>query len=159
MISASFFSFLVSEIIQDSVSKNINAERSLHHTGVCVGMRLLELLRFSREIDLSGLLYKITYILLPQIYETDRKVECLRDKENTFVITEKAPLVSTHISQPEMCSGFCADSLIAGIIEIAVCATGYKGVVTAYTEIAEDASVKAVYLIEVKSSKVTFDSW
>ena len=141
------------------MARSRDVEGILHCTGKRVGMRLLEVFGFDREIDISGLLYKITYILLPQVYETSRKVESFREKKNTFIITEDQPLLGTYVSCPESGYGFSADTLLAGVIESAIRATGYISTVNAYTTHTASLNAKTIYFIELKSTEVLFDDY
>lgn len=159
MVDSTFLCFVVSEIIQDLMSEGRDIERALHQIGRKTGMKLLEMFRFDRDVDLPSLVYKITYSLLPQIYESGRKAESLKDKENVFVITENEPLFGMYMQPSESNSRFCADTVVAGIIEMAICATGYRCSVNAYISPTESPFQNTVYIVEVINSVRVFESY
>lgn len=144
-------------MIQDFSAQNSDVEGRLHSIGVRVGGVLLELFEFDRDVDLLSLMYKITYTLLPRISETKRKVEKLKEKPHTFVINEKDSLLGAYVSAPQENSEFSADSLIAGVIEVAVRATGYSCTVGAYTLPAQSSDTRTAYLVDVKIKERVFN--
>lgn len=159
MVDSTLLCFVVSEIIQDLMSEGRDVERVLHQIGRKTGMKILELFGFDRDVDLPSLVYKITYHLLPQIHESGRKAESLKDKENVFVITEDEPLFGVYMQPPECNSRFCADAMVAGIIEMAICATGYRCTVNAYISPSESPFQKTLYLVEIMNSMRVFESY
>lgn len=159
MVDSTFLCFVVSEIIQDLMAEGRDVERVLHQIGRKTGMKLLELFGFDRDVDLPSLVYKITYNLLPRVHESGRKAESLKDRENVFVITENEPLFGVYMQPPEGNSRFCADAVVAGVIEMAICATGYRCSVNAYLSPAESTCQKTIYLVEIMNSVRVFESF
>ncbi|KCZ76394.1 hypothetical protein H311_02608, partial [Anncaliia algerae PRA109] len=144
MISSSFLSFFISEIIQEMIIKSLPIEKSLHTLGRKIAPYLIELYEFNRDIDLDSLIYKITYIFLPHIFTTTRKIS---KRENIYFISENVPLIMSYMSIPS--EGFSADALIAGIIESVINATGYECNVNAYTAPENGFPRKTIYSIEI----------
>lgn len=149
MISSSFPSFLVSEIIQHFLKNKSNIEANLHSLGKKIAPFLIEMYDFERDIELDSLIYKVTYSFLPQIFQTQRK---LGKKENSYVIYENIPLFMSYMSIPH--EGFSADALIAGIIERVINASGFDCKVSAYTAPEEKLLRKTVYLIEILDKEI-----
>lgn len=149
MMPTSFLSFFVSEIIQQLIKKSLPLETSLHSLGRRIAPYLIEAYKFDRDIDLDSLLYKITYTFLPQIFQTTRRIS---KKENSYFIFENVPLLMSYMSIPN--EGFSADSLMGGIIERVINATGYDCKVSAYTAPEEGMPRKTVYCVEIFDKKI-----
>lgn len=149
-IDATFLNFLTSEIIQNEILEKKDVEKALHHTGKLIGMKLLEIFEFRRDNDLNNLIYRIVFNLLPMIYETNRKVDRFKDSNMNFIITELNPIFGKFISLPQNNKDFSADAMIAGVIEGAICASGFICKVTAYKSPEDNQRVRTVYYLEIE---------
>lgn len=151
-ISQSFISYLTCGIIEYYMKDGANIENKLKEIGYEVGLIMLEEYNFERENHLPTLLYRITYTLLNNIEETERRIEKIKEQENAYILTDYDGIFGRFISVPEEWKGFSADSIMCGIIEAAITASGYKVDVIAYSDPTDTHPNRVVFQIQFLSN-------
>ncbi|ORD94458.1 TRS31 [Enterospora canceri] len=119
-------------------------ENRLKELGADMGRNMLMIHGFEREQTLEGLLYKITYVHLPQFYETARHLEKVV-KNKHYLITESNPIFTNQASTPQN-ETFCCETLIAGAIEKMIGVSGFSCDVTAH-----NSTNKVVYEVQASN--------
>ena len=127
-----FLKYAICALIQDLKDNNEDIEQEMKKVGHILGRMALEHDDFQRELDLESLLYKITYTFLDKIYSTSRKLEVSTKNSKEYYIFEHEPLFSQHVSLPESWKDFCPESIMSGVIEYALLASGFECEVNGY---------------------------
>lgn len=141
--------YMICALIEDLRENNEDIEIEMKKVGHILGRSLLEYLEFHREIDLQSLLYKITYTLLDKLHPSSRKLEASTESKNEFFIYEYEPMYSKHVSLPDDWKDFCPESIVCGVIEYSLLASGFDCVVDGYVRPTEKYPDTVVYHIKL----------
>ncbi|CAD26042.2 similarity to PLASMODIUM MEMBRANE PROTEIN (PLASMODIUM ANTIGEN A412) [Encephalitozoon cuniculi GB-M1] len=142
-------SYLVCGMIEYLMEQRSDIEADLKSIGYEVGIKLLELCNFEREVRISTLLYRATFDLLSLVSDSDRRVEKARDVDRTYLLTDSDGLFSRFISVPDEWNGLSADSIVCGMIQAALMASGYDSEVTAFPEPSENLPNRVIFQIRI----------
>lgn len=166
-VSTQFATHFISALINHLITQKANVEHELHQLGLDISMRFLELHNINRTLAIIPLLQKLTFEYLPLFYKSQRKIERIASKyegneinsiefdvqnaetEFTYILTENTPLFSKFISVPKEFMGFCADSLMCGIIYGYLRGSGFKSKVVAHSASNMVNLSRVVYLIKL----------
>jgi len=122
-------------------------EAELKALGGDIAQRIVLLTHFKRDRDIDSLVYRIAFTLLPGLYYAERLIEKGKEHPRQFYIYESDPVLE-DFSYGE--AAFCASSVVAGIIEMAVGISGFKCQVLAYNCPDGESGRKIVYSIDVE---------
>lgn len=126
-VSSSLFTLFSCQLINTLLKKSKDAEKDLHTFGLKFSVPLLQIYTTKRETNLILLLQNLTFVFLDCLYKSNRNIK--KVDKNTFVLYEDTPLFSRFVNNETL---FCADALIAGVIEGYLRASGYENVVEAH---------------------------
>ncbi|KAM0674165.1 Trafficking protein particle complex subunit 5 [Gurleya vavrai] len=143
-ISSSLFTAFSCSLISNYLSNSQDTEKSLQTLGQKISLPLLQLFTEKRETNLIFLLQNLAFNFLPNLYTSNRHIKKV-DSE-TFVLYEDSPLFSRFVSNDSL---FCADAIVAGIIEEYLKASGFENNVEAHLN-KENGSL---YLIKIKKNE------
>ena len=133
-----------------SLSDNgLEIEKQLNEMGKDIGQRVALLTNFQVEDDFNSLVYRIVFEFLPNLYETDRKIEKVQKNENEilFLIYEQTPLFPSFNSSE---NSICPSSLFAGVVESILNIFNMNLEVLAYNAPVEEYHYQVVYVIKNK---------
>jgi trafficking protein particle complex subunit 5 len=146
----SSLSYLTYGIIDYLLEQKCDVEESLRAMGYEAGLRLLEIHGFRREVHIPSLLYRLTYIFLPNIEESSRKIEKIRGEEDVYLLTDDDGVFGRFISVPPEWGDFSADSITCGIIQAVIAASGHSSDVAAYSSPTEERQSRVVFQIRIR---------
>jgi trafficking protein particle complex subunit 5 len=144
----SSLSYLVYGIVDHFLSQKCDAEDELRTLGYEAGLRLLEMHGFRREVHIPSLLYRLTHILLPNVWESSRRIEKARD-EDVYLLTDEDGIFGRYVSPPPEWGDFSADSITCGIIQAVLMASGYNSEVVAYFSPTEEHQSRVIFQIRI----------
>ncbi|WUR02216.1 trafficking protein particle complex subunit [Vairimorpha necatrix] len=144
-----FLKFALCALVQDLKDNNEDIENEMKKIGHIFCRSALEILDFNRETDLQSLLYNITYTLLEKIHSSPRKLEISSTNNKEYFIFEYEPFFTKHVPLTETWKDFCPESVMTGVIEYAIAASGFKCEVSGYVRPIEKYPDTVVYFIKV----------
>lgn len=145
----STLSYLVCGMVEYFMEQGGDVESGLRTVGYEVGIKLLEVYGFERELHIPTLLYRLTFNLLPGISDNNRKVERAEGRDDMYLVTDYDGVFSRFISVPPEWEGFSADSLTCGIIQAVLMASGYESEVTAFPKPVDGFPNRVVFQVKV----------
>lgn len=149
-IPLSTLSYLTCGMIEYLAEQKKDVESELKAVGYEMGIKLLEVHRFERETHLPTLLYRLTFDFLPNVSASDRRIEWVEDESrNMYLLTDLDGVFSRFVSVPAEWEGFSADSLVCGVIQAVLMASGYSAEVHAFLKPTERLSNRVVFQIRV----------
>lgn len=144
-----FVKYMICTLIEDLREKHLNIEEEMKKIGHILAKSILEVVDFKRELDIQSLLYKITYNLLDRLYATNRKLESSIENKNEFFIFEYEPMYSRYVSLPEDWKDFCPESIICGVIEYTIMASGFDCEVNGFIRPVDKFPDQVIYCIKI----------
>eukprot|EP00929_Paragymnodinium_shiwhaense_P096451 TRINITY_DN58035_c0_g1_i1.p1 TRINITY_DN58035_c0_g1~~TRINITY_DN58035_c0_g1_i1.p1 ORF type:complete len:192 (-),score=46.18 TRINITY_DN58035_c0_g1_i1:93-668(-) len=141
-VSLSAFAFLFSEVVDYCMRKVSDSmqelEERLHELGVPVGARCLELYtarenRNRRETRLLPMLNFITQTVWKQLFGHTAELLKGQDRENEYMLYDKALLVNRYISVPRDLGAVDCGAYVAGMVEGMLRSSGFPAAVSAHS--------------------------
>ncbi|WEL39903.1 BET3-like protein [Encephalitozoon hellem] len=148
-VPASIMSYLVCGMVEYLIEQRKEVEADLRAIGYEVGVKLLEICNFEREIHIPTLLYRITFDLLSLVSDSDKRIEKAEDADRTYLLTDADGIFSRFVSVPKEWEGFSADSVVCGMIQAALMASGYISEVTAFPKPSESLPNRIIFQIKI----------
>ncbi|KAM0671783.1 Trafficking protein particle complex subunit 31 [Ordospora colligata] len=124
-----------------------DTEERLKEIGYEVGIRMLEVYRFEREVHIPTLLYRVAFDLLPHVNNSDRRIEKSNTTDGTYIIMDMDGIFSRFMSVPQSWDAFCADSVVCGLLEAAFTASGHQADVVVFPRPTEKYPNRVVFQI------------
>jgi len=141
-VSLSAFGFLFSELVQyhqTRINTTAELEKELAASGYPVGVRMLELVSFrekvtKRETRIVGMLSYIKDNMWKAMFgKPADALERSTDKEDEYMIHDKAPLVNSYISVPKEYGHLNCAAFVAGCVQGMLESGDFPARVTAHT--------------------------
>lgn len=152
-------SFLYCEIVNWALEQSkgtLDLENRLNGLGYQIGQRYLELVKLragmkngKRETKIIEILQFVHGPFWRAIFgETANELEKLQDKNDEYMITDNAPLVSRYVSIPKEYGELNCSAFIAGMVEGALDSAGFHATVVAHSAPLEGFPLRTVFLIK-----------
>lgn len=148
-VRLSALSYLTCGMIEYLVEKEKDVEAELKSIGYEAGIKLLEIFRFERELHIPTLLYRLTFDFLSGISDSEKKIEKVEGEDDVYLLTDLDSMFSRFISVPPEWEGFSADSLLCGVIQAVLMASGYNSEVVAFQKPTESLPDRVVFQIRI----------
>lgn len=148
-VPVSIVSYLVCGVVDRLMEQRRDVEKDLKALGYEVGIKLLEVCGFKKEIHIPTLLYRVTFELLCLVSDSDRKIEKAKGEDRTYLLTDPDGVFSRFMSVPSEWEGFSADSIVCGIVEAALMASGYGSEVIAFPRPTEGLPNRVIFQIRI----------
>ncbi|AFN84102.1 transport protein particle complex subunit [Encephalitozoon romaleae SJ-2008] len=142
-------SYLVCGMVEYLMEQRKEVEADLKAIGYEVGVKLLEICNFEREVHIPTLLYRITFDFLSLASDSDKRIEKAKDIDKTYLLTDTDGIFSKFMSVPNEWDGFSADSIVCGMIQAALMASGYNSEVVAYPKPSESFPNRIIFQIKI----------
>ncbi|ADM12620.1 transport protein particle complex subunit [Encephalitozoon intestinalis ATCC 50506] len=142
-------SYLICGIVEYLLEQKKDVEASLKTIGYEIGIKLLEVCNFEREVHIPTLLYRIAFDFLSLVGDSDKRIDKSEDSDKTYFLTDADGVLSRFMSVPTEWDGFSADSVVCGMIEAVLMASGYRSEVTAFPKPSESLSNRVIFQINI----------
>ncbi|KAH9410656.1 putative transport protein particle protein [Ordospora pajunii] len=147
VIPLSTVSYLVCGMVEYFMENAGDTEERLKEIGYEVGIRMLEVHGFEREVYVPTLLYRIAFDLLPHVNTSDRRIEKSNPSDGVYLLMDMDGAFSRFMSVPQSWDGFSADSVVCGFVEAAFAASGHQANVVVFPSPTERYPNRIVFQI------------